>query len=61
MYRRAAPVAELVDAIDSKSIVHWDVLVRFRSGAPSRIVGVYEIHDHKIRSACFVRTSKLLF
>lgn len=30
----AAPVAELVDAIDSKSIVREDVGVRFPPGAP---------------------------
>lgn len=30
-----APVAELVDAIDSKSIVRKDVPVRVRPGAPN--------------------------
>lgn len=30
----SAPVAELVDAADSKSVVLADVLVRFRPGAP---------------------------
>ena len=29
-----APVAELVDAADSKSVVRKDVLVRVRPGAP---------------------------
>ena len=41
----AAPVAELVDAMDSKSIVREDVPVRVRPGAP-----FYISHDNSLRS-----------
>ena len=35
--RRAARVAELVDALDSESSVRKDVLVRLQSRAPTRV------------------------
>jgi hypothetical protein len=37
MFRREAPVAELVDAADSKSVARKSVLVRVRPGAPQKI------------------------
>ena len=39
-----ASVAELVDAADSKSVVRWDVLVRFRPGAP-RVLKIQSVNQ----------------
>ena len=53
MAARNAPVAELVDAADSKSAIRKDVLVRVRPGAPIESI-TYEcggFFDRRVDSA----------